>query len=788
MVLLPIKPIVKSTRPTRETLKLWLKRSFLCLLLVIVVVVFDITFTAFGPRKAGVNTTNDFDLMKSASSYHYYRRGLIDSVRETILGDRYVVDAPTKEEIMNEVEEVEYERPSDESSEKVELRDIEEEEEEEKMESAKDEEPQASTTVDVKEEKEATSDVTTKDQEQEQEAQSVEEEVVVVVAVEEEAREETAASGKGREETEEEVEPRGERNDREQKTAPKGDEDQKPKSFVEFTAKDLEDVERFDYMIRKRDGSIGLSENQCQVVKTYFQETLKPRYDDLKTNKIVIIDWSENYQNGIGDEMQHYQELFIIGISTGRAAYVKTQKAECDGLGISEGDEIENSKTYEDLARKCQFDLGDYFIGYGDIDWKWDKGKRRRAKKELFDDGDFEETVFTWSQKGAYIGDEQPERYKGGFYAASDENSVVRTMEHPKFQAARVARIRIKTNFGHWCHPKPSDWGICLSYRWAINFENNFTSSKCGEGCGIGSCFGAQMLTPRKHLKIALLPPFEEMSRRGWKQIVGAHIRTGFADMSQVQPPTNVPRVVKEPSLASVDNLLATERTKRDYPKPKCPIKNEHRVSWREESDEEDADGGSAPMTLFLKCLADLMRDVRLKESDPLGLFFTTDSPAINAILHSPEALKVLRVNGTEVLSTVGSFGNVKFSNTGVCDDSSDSCVASDPRSAWLKSMVDMTLLGEADVQLLLYSSKFADAALMRSTKVKRGRTHFYENTRITHQLIDPLVSRIQKPNPSEEDWSTWGLLWDNFGPNGERKEVKGSSLARKTISAAEST
>ena len=119
------------------------------------------------------------------------------------------------------------------------------------------------------------------------------------------------------------------------------------------------------------------------------------------------------------------------------------------------------------------------------------------------------------------------------------------------------------------------------------------------------------------------------------------------------------------------------------------------------------------------------MRDVRLKESDPLGLFFTTDSPAINAILHSPEALEVLRVNGTEVLSTVGSFGNVKFSNTGVCDDaSSDSCVASDPRSAWLKSMVDMTLLGETDVELLLYSSKFADAALMRSIKVKRGRVH----------------------------------------------------------------
>lgn len=776
MVLLPIKPIViKSSRPARETVKLCLRRSFLFLSFacVLVVCVFGIDNLAFvDERKAGEKNDDAFDLMKNEKKDNDRGRrrpgfGLIDSVL------RASTATTTKEEIMHEVEEMKYERPSDESSSEDSgggaFGDIEEEEEEvgkEEDESAKEiDTPSTTTTMDeVKEkEEEKPTDVATKE---------------VEIKEEEQREQPAAASSVEREETKGEA-PREEGDEREQRIA---EDDLTPKSFVEFTAKDLEDVERFDYMMQKRDGSIGLSKNQCQEVKTYFQETLKPRYEDLKTNRIVIIDWSENYQNGIGDEMQHYQELFIIGVSTGRAAYVKTQKAECDGLGVSEGDEIENSKTYEDLARKCQFDLGDYFIGYGDVDWKWDKGKRRRAKKELFEEGDFEETVFTWSQKGAYIGDEQPERYKGGFYAEPDENSIVKTMEHPKFQAARVARIRIKTNFGHWCHPKPSDWGICLSYRWATNFENNFTSSKCGEACGVGSCFGTQMLMPRKHLKIAMLPAFEEMSRRGWKQIVGAHIRTGFADMSQVEPPTNVPRVVKQADLASVDELLATERTKRTYPEPKCPIKkDEHSVSWPRGSDDEDAGAGSAPLTLFLKCLADLMRDVRLKESDPLGLFFTTDSPAINAILHSPEALEVLRVNGTEVLSTVGSFGNVKFSNTGVCDDASDSCVASDPRSAWLKSMVDMTLLGETDVELLLYSSKFADAALMRSIKVKRGRVHFYEDTRITHQLIDPLVSRIQKPNPSEEDWKAWGLLWDNFGPSGERIDVKGSTLARKT-------
>ena len=776
MVLLPA-PIVKTTRPTRETLRLCIRRSFLfCFSFSIVLLVFGAQF--------GVEY---FDVMTMRSSptktseYDTPRRGLIESAREKILGSSSGSDSRSssgakREDIMNEVEEVEYERPNDVSTETdfQEEQEEQEQEEEDIMEAKKDRDGEAEEVTgkgaeevegkleEEREEEAPADDVKERDQEQEQSPRE-----------EEEVERQTATSDERRDEEMKEEPPREEDEQR------KKLELERPRSFTEFTAKDLEDVERFDDMMRKRIRP----ENQCQVAKTYFRETLKPRYENLKANRIVIIDWSENYQNGIGDEMQHYQELFIIGISTGRAAYVKTQKVECDGLGVSEGDDIENSTTYEDLAKKCQFDLGDYFIGYGDVDWKWDKGKRKRATKELFDGGDFEETVFTWSQKGAYVGDAQPENYKGSFYAESDENSIVKTMEHPEFRAARVARIRIKTNFGHWCHPKPSDWGICLSYRWATNFEKSFTSSKCGEACGVGACFGTQMLTPRKHLKIAMLPAFEEMSRRGWKHIVGAHIRTGFADMSQVEPPMKIPRVVKEASLTSINELLTMERTKRKYPTPKCPIyKDEHRKNWPR-SDEEDA--GAAPMTLFLKCLADLMRDVRLKESDPLGLFFTTDSPAINAVLHSPEALEVLRVNGTEVLSTVGSFGNVKFSNTGICDDaSSDTCVASDPRSAWLKSMVDMTLLGETDVIVILYSSKFADAALMRSVKVKRGRTHFYEDTRITHQLIDPLVSRIQSPNPSEEDWNTWGLLWDNFGPSGERENVKGSALARRTIVA----
>ena len=769
-VLLPAKPMLYGKRPTRETLRLLLKRFAIalaimsaCSFIIARLFTFDVDF-----RKV-------FDIERFS--------GKLERDITMMFSDRQSKVFVREEDIVD----VDYERPSD------------------AVNAGKTRDSSRWTISEAQDEGVREDDDAVIDDRNEEEGKVYAEEKIGEEEDERRANEGSLAS-EGKEEGEEEEEerlPRQQEEDgrraNEGSLASEGKEEEeerglprqrpaqvvqttrieKDQSFAEFAEKDLEDVKRFDYMMQKRDGSIGISERTCELVKKYYKDELKPRYENLRENKIVIIDWSGNYQNGIGDEMQHYQEMFIIGISTGRAAFVKTQKDTCEGLGISEGDEIPfNAGTYEELAKKCQFDLGDYFIGYEGVDWKWDKGKRRRAKKEIFDDGDFEETVFSWGQNGAYIGDQSPSTYKGGYYAKSDDNSVVKTMEHPKFQAAKVARIKIHTNFGHWCHPtKLTDFGICLSFRWATNFENNYTESKCGPACGVGSCFGTQMLTPRKHLKIAMLPAFEEMSKRGWKQIVGAHIRTGFADMSQIEPPTNIARKVKQASLESVDDLLSLERTKRVYPEPNCPIRNAaNKMSWAPEREEGMED---PPLTLLLRCLSDLMRDVRSKESDPLGLFFTTDSPAINAVMHSSEALQLLRVNASEVLSTVGSFGNVKFSNTGICDGSSESCVASDPRSAWLKSMVDLTLLGECDVQILLYSSKFADASLMRSVKTRRGRTHFYENTRITHQLIDPLVQRIQR-NTNKEDWEMWGLLWDNFGPSGDRSNIDFSALAKK--------
>jgi predicted restriction endonuclease len=80
----------------------------------------------------------------------------------------------------------------------------------------------------------------------------------------------------------------------------------------------------------------------------------------------------------------------------------------------------------------------------------------------------------------------------------------------------------------------------------------------------------------------------------------------------------------------------------------------------------------------------------------------------------------------------------------------------------------------------MLYQSKFAVAAMMRA-EVRHGQREMYQNTRITHSLVDPVVSEMNHGgwNKAEtERKRTWVKLWDMFGPEGNREGLRTSSFA----------
>ena len=127
----------------------------------------------------------------------------------------------------------------------------------------------------------------------------------------------------------------------------------------------------------------GMFERRCGDVSKMFKR-IAARYDTMKDTGVLVVDWSENHFNGIGDEMQHYQELLAIAIGTGRAPFLRTQRRECEGTGLAGAREPSSTKH---LATKCHFDLGDFFTGAHGVDWKWDDAKERAVKDALGAEG-----------------------------------------------------------------------------------------------------------------------------------------------------------------------------------------------------------------------------------------------------------------------------------------------------------------------------------------------------------------------------------------------------------------
>ena len=84
------------------------------------------------------------------------------------------------------------------------------------------------------------------------------------------------------------------------------------------------------------------------------------------------------------------------------------------------------------------------------------------------------------------------------------------------------------------------------------------------------------------------------------------------------------------------------------------------------------------------------------------------------------------------------------------------------------------------DAVLMLYQSKFSVAAMMRGA-VRYGQRELYQNTRITHSLVDPLVNEMKNggwSRANEERKRMWTKLWDLFGPEGSREGLRTSSYA----------
>ena len=332
---------------------------------------------------------------------------------------------------------------------------------------------------------------------------------------------------------------------------------------------------------------------------------------------------------------------------------------------------------------------------------------------------------------------------------------------------------------------------MCESYKHAAGIERGESTRATPRVPAARSAGASDRLcyNPASHFGREIAPFLHRMEEKKWR-VVAAHVRVGFADVSQLPPP-DVPRE-EEPTLANVDAFLASEARRVPYPDPKCPAEDfggaDLLVDWPKPGDAVRSPSFSTRRQ-GRRALSDGTRGGEGRGAAPAkrgthdpnawGVFLTTDSPGMRSVIESS-----FPTLSDKIVVTDGAYGNVKFSNTGVCvEHSGDECDASDPRPAWERSMVDMYLVGVSDVVMMLYQSKFGQAASLRAD-VRHGRRELYSNTRITHSLVDPLVARLQGSPAGfqgavEEDRRTWVRLWDLFGPPGDREGSGRASTPR---------
>tara|TARA_B110000305_G_C19214185_1_gene527392 strand:+ start:102 stop:392 length:291 start_codon:yes stop_codon:yes gene_type:complete len=94
--------------------------------------------------------------------------------------------------------------------------------------------------------------------------------------------------------------------------------------------------------------------------------------------------------------------------------------------------------------------------------------------------------------------------------------------------------------------------------------------------------------------------------------------------------------------------------------------------------------------------------------------------------------------------------------------------------------MMDLLLMGFADVEVMLFQSKFGAAANFIAD-IDKGLREYYPDTRLTHSLLIPLLGEMRGEGygkASEERKRVWGAVWDLFGPSGRREGLRTSEFA----------
>ena len=223
-----------------------------------------------------------------------------------------------------------------------------------------------------------------------------------------------------------------------------------------------------------------------------------------RTDRALILDGTGFRWEGLGNSGTRWMGLLRFGYATGRATYLRMSR---------EDDE------------QARLDIGEYFVGWGDVDWAW-RSQARPVRARMAARGVPRPVVLEYgcvrhAPPGCALA--RLRLRNGSQLLLSEPSGLLRWLSGP----ASPPWIRIKLaqqNSLEYSYSKPESLRTVLPLtrcplRHAPDFRTRELALKC-------ETFA--FLQPRPRLMGALLPLLHKLGR--YDRIIGVHLRTGYAD------------------------------------------------------------------------------------------------------------------------------------------------------------------------------------------------------------------------------------------------------------------
>lgn len=498
-------------------------------------------------------------------------------------------------------------------------------------------------------------------------------------------------------------------------------------------------------------------DRECGCTKLILQRQAQLH---ASLERVTVLDGSHFRWEGLGNSGVRWMGLMRWALSTGRATYLRLTQ----GCAGAERKQAHSPSSGRPIDATCHLDPGDYFTGWGGVDWGWRAATERRVAEAMARRGE-EELLLQYecvTRQAPGCGVAALRFSNGSRVVLREPDQMLHFFRTTPHRYIRL-KLQQQETLEH-SYSKPESLRTVLPLT-ACPVEGgpSFTSREL-----VLKCETYGLMQPRPRLMRALLPALRRLEP--YDALVGVHLRTGYADWQFRNSERSFARGVELREAADPKERLLQHWRRLDSFLRDCrqvsegPCFNWESPGRGRAPTVDDALScrvggqrvrGSQPtfalraeqapqgaLAALLTCAARLGQSLvqslvsgKSAVSTPpggasapasaaggassaamprWGLLVLSDSPALPSLAAHLPALQGLGEGGVVTTHGLGRIGHSSFTKS--CSGTAGRCdYGKDPGGAWTRSMVDFYLAGVVDAFAKALFTSFIWATMRRN-------------------------------------------------------------------------